>query len=328
MDICRAAENTTSQNKLIHPEVAHKVGLREAEREEVKECTYCGTHQRFRKEEYPAYGKTCLKCRGKNHFQRKCTSAGASANMARDSKASRMRVHQVADDTSSSDGEWLNTVGSGGRDLKCRIFVGGKKDTFQTDTGSSVNMLPAWLAEQIEPTDKVLKMWNHTRLSPLGRSKQTVLNPENGKEYILDFVFRENLTPLLGLKASEQMNLINVCSQNFHRIAQKTSGSVEDNTADIFDDSLGTLPGVQHLEVHPSVKPVVIANRRIPISTRPELKTELQGLVEKGVITRVNEPTPWVSQIVIAKKKQGGLRICIDPPQARTLHTTSVRGCS
>ena len=35
------------------------------------------------------------------------------------------------------------------------------------------------------------------------------LNPKNGKEYTLDFiVFRDNFTPLLGLKASEQMNLI------------------------------------------------------------------------------------------------------------------------
>ena len=143
-----------------------------------------------------------------------------------------------------------------------------------------------------------------------------MLIPKNGKEYTLDFiVFRENFTPLLSLKAPEQMNLINVCTSNFDRIAQLTFSSVKDNYADSFDDSLGTLPGVQHLEVDPSVKPVVMANRRIPMSVRPELKTEPGRLVEKGVITRVDEPTPWVSQIVIAKKKQDGLRSCIDPPE-------------
>ncbi len=89
------------------------------------------------------------------------------------------------------------------------------------------------------------------------------------------------------------MNLINVCTSNFDRIAQLTSSSVKGNYADIFDDSLGTLPGVQHLEVDPSVKPVVMENRRIPMSVRPELKTEPGKLVEKGVITRVDEPTPW-----------------------------------
>ena len=89
---------------------------------------------------------------------------------------------------------------------------------------------------------------------------------------------------------------------------------MEDDYADVFDDSLGTLPGVQHLEVDPSVKPVVVANRRIPISILPELKTKSDRLVEKGVITSVNEPTPWVNKIVITKKKQG-LRICIHPPE-------------
>ena len=192
MEICRgAAENATSQNKLIEsPQCCVQSRLTQGngetggQRVAVKLLTH----------DFPAYRKICLKCRGKNHFKRKCTSAGASANMATDSKASCVLVHQVADRPSSSDGEWLNTVGSGGRDLKCRMFVGGKGVTFQIDTRSSVSMLPAWLAEQIEPTEKVLKMWNHTRLSPLGKSKQRVLSPKNGEVYPLGFiVFRETL---------------------------------------------------------------------------------------------------------------------------------------
>ena len=38
-------------------------------------------------------------------------------------------------------------------------------------------------------------------------------------------------------------------------------------------------------------------------------------MVKEGVIAPVTEPTPWVSQSVVTKKKQGGLRICIDPPE-------------
>ena len=83
---------------------------------------------------------------------------------------------------------------------------------------------------------------------------------------------------------------------------------MEDNYADTFDNLLGTLPGVQHLEVDPSVKPVVMANRRIPISIRPELKTELERLVEKGVITRV------VARSSSKEKKQGP-GICVEPPK-------------
>ena len=55
VDICRAAENATNQNKLIRPNVVHKVGLRrETEQQEVKECKLRETHHRFRKEDCPA----------------------------------------------------------------------------------------------------------------------------------------------------------------------------------------------------------------------------------------------------------------------------------
>ena len=171
----------------------HSVGLHQGtERREVKECKCCGTHHRFHKEDCPAYGKTCLNCSRKNHFQRKCTLVGTGVNAVTNSTDSHLQVHQVANVTSSSDEEWLNTVGCGGKHLKCRIFV-GRKVTFQTGMGSSVNMLPARLAEKTEPTDKVLKMWKHTHLSPFRKSRQSVLKSNNGKVYIFDFTaFEEN----------------------------------------------------------------------------------------------------------------------------------------
>ena len=104
----------------------YKVGLCQGtERHEIKECKFCGTHHRFRKEDCPAYGKTCLKCNRKNHFQQKCTLVGASANAATNSQDSHLQVQQVDDDTSPLDDERLNTVGSGKRDLKCCMLVGG-----------------------------------------------------------------------------------------------------------------------------------------------------------------------------------------------------------
>ena len=36
-------------------------------------------------------------------------------------------------------------------------------------------------------------------------------------------------------------------------------------------------------------------------------------MTKKGVITPVTEPTPWVSQLVVATKPNGNLRVCIDP---------------
>ena len=86
-----------------------------------------------------------------------------------------------------------------------------------------------------------------------------------------------------------------------------------DDFADVFDGGLGELPGTQHLQLKPDTIPVVMANRKTPLDVRPRLKTELERLVNLGVLTEVNEPTPWISQIVITEKKNGSLRLCLDP---------------
>ena len=56
-------------------------------------------------------------------------------------------------------------------------------------------------------------------------------------------------------------------------------------------------------------------DRRIPLSVQPKLKAELDHLVSLGVLTPVDEPTPWVSQLVITMKKSRALHVCIDPKE-------------
>ena len=72
-------------------------------------------------------------------------------------------------------------------------------------------------------------------------------------------------------------------------------------------------PGVQHLTVDPEVCPRIMASRRIHITIRPQLKGKLERLTAMGVIAPVDEPTPWVSQVVGVKKRSGALSVCIDP---------------
>lgn len=46
---------------------------------------------------------------------------------------------------------------------------------------------------------------------------------------------------------------------------------------------------------------------------KPKLKQELTRLEELGVIKAVDTPTDWVSSLVLVKKPNGKLRVCIDP---------------
>lgn len=82
---------------------------------------------------------------------------------------------------------------------------------------------------------------------------------------------------------------------------------------EVFAKDLGTLPGTVHLRADENAEQSVTPSRRIPTTLREKFKAELDRLENLGVLAKVDEPTAWVSSVVIARKKSGALRICIDP---------------
>ena len=48
------------------------------------------------------------------------------------------------------------------------------------------------------------------------------------------------------------------------------------------------------------------------MALRGVVKAELDAMADKQVITPVTEPTKWVSSMVVAQKKNGKVRICLD----------------
>ena len=53
--------------------------------------------------------------------------------------------------------------------------------------------------------------------------------------------------------------------------------------------------------------------RELPESLSATVKMELDRLEETGVIIKVYEPTDWVNQMSVVKKRSRAARICIDP---------------
>ena len=55
------------------------------------------------------------------------------------------------------------------------------------------------------------------------------------------------------------------------------------------------------------------APRNLPIAIRALVQEKLYEMEAEGIIAKVAEPTPWVSSMVVVRKKNGDVRVCIDP---------------
>ena len=313
IDICKASESALAQNRVMRPnEQIHKVTIEKRKAfnpkkkqmrqpGDIRTCKFCGENHKMKKELCPAYGKTCGKCGLKNHYAAQCFTP-----------QHRQRVHHVQDD---EEPEWINVlaVSEQKKEVKCAMLLDEEEVHFQIDTGSSVNLLPKRYATELTPTNKMIRTWTQGDFKPEGTCRRTVRNPRNGRLYSVEFlVYDGNLTPLLGLRASQQMKLINVQTENFVEVHHL---SAEDKYKDVMDGKLGRLEGEHHLKVNVETKPVVMPTRRVPISVRPKLKDELDLMEKQGVLAKVEEPTPWVSQMAVTHKKDGSLRVCIDPQE-------------
>jgi hypothetical protein len=51
----------------------------------------------------------------------------------------------------------------------------------------------------------------------------------------------------------------------------------------------------------------------VPYAKLDKLKTTLEELGKRKIVATVDKPTDWVSNLVITEKKNGQMRICLDP---------------
>ena len=73
------------------------------------------------------------------------------------------------------------------------------------------------------------------------------------------------------------------------------------------------MSGKHHIVTDPSVQPVIHAARRVPLALQPRLKQTWDELINSGIIVKRHEPTDWVNSQLIVEKKNGSLRLCLDP---------------
>ena len=111
----------------------------------------------------------------------------------------------------------------------------------------------------------------------------------------------------------KQENILNVTGAvdkpDFERLSMK---EINATYSDGFK-GLGCMEGKLHLELDERVTPEIMPPRRVPLSLRDRLKQELTRLEKEHVIIKEEDPTNWVSSLVVTEKPNGKLHVCIDP---------------
>ena len=76
---------------------------------------------------------------------------------------------------------------------------------------------------------------------------------------------------------------------------------------------LGTLPGDYHIQLKPDVQPFTLFTAcHLPLPLSPKVAEKLGEMEKAGIISKVTEPTPCCAGMVVAPKKCGNIRICVD----------------
>ena len=188
------------------------------------------------------------------------------------------------------------------------LEINGQAVKVKLDTGAKCNVIPKSIFNQIRSNDTLQK--SNTKIVSYGGHKMDVCSEYKEKMYVLRFyVIDSDECPILGLKACQELNLI----QRVNEMKLTTTESIMQEYADVFDNkTLGCLP-VQHtINLKEDAKPVIHAPRKIPVAIPSKVKEELDRMQHLGVIEPVEEPTDWVSSMVTITKPNK-TRICLDP---------------
>jgi hypothetical protein len=337
LNICRAAEATKEQVKQLQTggsaassmsaTAVHVVNNNTTAHYPRKgqsiDCTCCGTRHPPRT--CPAYGKVCTACNKPNHFASVCRSGRRGQRRRSQSKRRSYSGRRSVNEVTESDNEtfvgalfvnvdtlqekessWYKTLSINGTELNCKLDTGAQANVMSHSTFHSLE-IPA----ELRATATVLTAYDNNRIRPLGIASLQV-NLKNALHETEFFVVDYNATTLLGLPSCMKLDVVRRVDTVARQPEQRREEGLLAEYSDVFG-GLGCFPGEHHIVVDKNVRPVIHAPRRVPLSLQPKLKAALEAMLKSGTIVKRDEPTDWVSSLLLVEKPNGKIRLCLDP---------------
>lgn len=297
-------------------------------------CTRCGQVHRYK---CPALGVKCRKCEKVGHFAVCCRSFQLKGVRYVQSDSNIQQVQPEQDElfighirlSKTLSSEWTIDLSINNTQINCII-----------DTGSDVNIMSKSVYDSLNAKNALsksnvkIKSYTGNSLEVLGQQNlecKFLLNDHSITKQINFIIANVSSPTILGKITCSEMGLIkrvfcvDTTSQNETNSSQSQSSSLQlgqsqnININELVKSNnsvfvgLGCLPGECHINTNPEVQPKVDAPRKVPFALHNRLKQELDNMGKMDVITKVTEPTEWVSSLILIEKKNGQLRVCLDP---------------
>lgn len=268
-------------------------------------CGNCGSSSHAtRAQNCPARGQTCRRCGKQNHFARVCRSAPAASPGPPSGQSSLpTTIHSI------------HSVRATPMPFKmCTIELGDVSVPLLLDTGAAVSLLNLPTIQQVfpqvtlTPPSAVLCGYGNAKIELVGALSVAV---RYGAKTLPSFTFHVSRhgANLMGMDLFSALGF--TLLDGAGAAVLQVSLPWRQKWPSLFS-GLGCLTAFNHQPLlNPDVRPVIQPLRRIPLALRDAVTEELQKLLQDGLIEPVNA-SPWISNLVIAKKKSGGLRPCVD----------------
>ena len=273
-----------------------------------RECYFCGGSYSTN-HACPAKGKICTQCKKPNHFARVCRSNKNVNTIDEETESFR----EAVDDQETI---FLYAVdkGSGKDEALVLLTLNNQLSAnFKIDTGAQSNVIPKNSFDKLDPkpnlqsTNQRLTSCCGARIPVIGTCDLTCSHKQYPRGAHRFYVVDSASTPIVGYRSSIDLNLIKlVLNVN----AEQTS--IDEKYKSLFE-GIGRLEGECNIHLKDGSIPTVYPARRVPEALKDKLQDELNRMERDGIIEKVTEPTEWVNSMVMIEKKNGTVRLCIDP---------------
>ncbi len=267
-------------------------------------CGNCGsTRHSSRAPDFPARGQTCRRCQKLNHFAKWCRSAPVQAHAQRNPRSNTTTpaiIHSI------------NTNSAGFS--TCAVNIAESCIPLILDTGAKVSLLNMSTYDRflphlpLQPPSLNLFGYGSSAIDVIGLIHAPV-QYDNKALPNFPFHITRHGSNILGLDLFMSLDFSLLDNKGAQILTVSCPWQQEWPT--LFE-GLGCFTAFTHQPLlDPTVKLVIQPLRRIPLALREEVTAELIKLQAEGIIEPV-DASPWVSNLTVAKKKSGGLRVCVD----------------